>query len=111
MILYNNIFVLQVRDQVKLAYAQQAVNEPTSPAKPSSQALPKIRRTENSRIQEAVKGIALCHNVTPVWENSQDTNDRTLESQSEADQHYYTGQSQQVVYQASSPDEVSIIYK
>lgn len=30
----------------------------------------KIRRSEQTRLHDAVKAIALCHNVTPVIENN-----------------------------------------
>lgn len=60
----------------------------------------KVRRTAVTRVSEAVKALALCHNVTPVYENVEGSD--TEQSDTEADQ-----QSQQhVVYQASSPDEV-----
>lgn len=56
-----------------------------------------------TRVHEAVKAIALCHNVTPVYDEVGDTEyDETL---SEADQ----GCQQQVTYQASSPDEVALV--
>ena len=49
-----------------------------------------------TRVLEAVQALALCHNVTPVYEDKEDYD------MTEADQ-----QSQQtVIYQASSPDEV-----
>ena len=55
-----------------------------------------VRRTVVTRVLEAVQALALCHNVTPVYEDREDYD------MTEADQ-----QSQQtVVYQASSPDEV-----
>ncbi|WAR13438.1 ATP9B-like protein [Mya arenaria] len=61
-----------------------------------------VRRTVVTRIQEAVTALALCHNVTPVYE---DKNEETAALQTEADM-----QSQQtVVYQASSPDEVALV--
>ena len=60
----------------------------------------KVRRTVVTRVSEAVKAIALCHNVTPVYD-AVDASD-SEQSDTEADQ-----QSQQrVTYQASSPDEV-----
>lgn len=70
----------------------------TNPA--DSRASGKIRRTELSRVLEAVKALALCHNVTPTYESS-DRSDAGSD-EVEADQH----SSQEVVYQASSPDEV-----
>lgn len=34
----------------------------------SGTSLGKVRRSENSRIKDAVQALALCHNVTPVYE-------------------------------------------
>lgn len=59
----------------------------------------KVRKTMSSRVHEAVKAIALCHNVTPVYESNGVTD------QAEAERHY---EDSCRVYQASSPDEVSI---
>lgn len=67
----------------------------TGPARPPQ----KVRRTVITRIHEAVKAIALCHNVTPVYEDTEEG------EETEADQQ---GQ-QEVSYQASSPDEVGHI--
>lgn len=53
----------------------------------------------SSRVHEAVKAIALCHNVTPVYESNGVTD------QAEAERHY---EDSCRVYQASSPDEVSL---
>lgn len=33
----------------------------------------KMRKSENSRIKDAVQALALCHNVTPVYENNEDS--------------------------------------
>lgn len=52
----------------------------------------------SSRVHEAVKAIALCHNVTPVYESNGATD------QAEAEKRY---EDSCRVYQASSPDEVS----
>lgn len=51
----------------------------------------------SSRVHEAVKAIALCHNVTPVYESNGVTD------QAEAEKQY---EDSCRVYQASSPDEV-----
>ncbi|XP_064321312.1 probable phospholipid-transporting ATPase IIA isoform X2 [Phalacrocorax carbo] len=56
----------------------------------------KVRKTMSSRVHEAVKAIALCHNVTPVYESNGVTD------QAEAERHY---EDSCRVYQASSPDE------
>jgi phospholipid-translocating ATPase len=80
----------------------------------------KVRRSEVTRVQEAVKAVALCHNVTPVYEETSDKECRgegadcdeslwSVESQTEADQHYWKQRKETCVYQASSPDEVSEI--
>ena len=49
-----------------------------------------VRRTLSSRVGEAVKALALCHNVTPVYEEQEG------------------GVEGAVTYQAASPDEVRI---
>lgn len=59
---------------------------------------PKVRKSVGSRIHEAVKAIALCHNVTPVYEACGET------EAAEADQDFSDDNR---TYQASSPDEVS----
>jgi hypothetical protein len=72
-----------------------------------------------------VKAVALCHNVTPVYEETShqeyrkedqgrgdcDESPESIESQTEADQHYWQPRKETCVYQASSPDEVSRIAK
>ncbi|XP_066990964.2 probable phospholipid-transporting ATPase IIB isoform X4 [Anabrus simplex] len=69
----------------------------------------KVRRSEVTRVQEAVKAIALCHNVTPVFEDEGECESPgSMESQTEADQHYWSKQTS-CVYQASSPDEVALV--
>ena len=70
----------------------------TTPTRPQQ----KVRRTVVTRIHEAVKAIALCHNVTPVYEDAED-GEESLEA--EADQQG----AQDMSYQASSPDEVRVI--
>lgn len=57
-----------------------------------------------------MKAIALCHNVTPVYESDFEDPGSPLESQSEVDQHYW-GRENGIQYQASSPDEVSCFLK
>ncbi|XP_021914098.1 probable phospholipid-transporting ATPase IIB isoform X4 [Zootermopsis nevadensis] len=83
----------------------------------------KVRRSEVTRVQEAVKAIALCHNVTPVYEESSHQESReegqvrgdcdespvSIESRTEADQHYWKPRKETCVYQASSPDEVALV--
>lgn len=66
---------------------------------------PKVRKSVSSRIHEAVKAIALCHNVTPVYESHASVNGET--ESAEADQDFSDDNR---TYQASSPDEVDMTY-
>ena len=61
-----------------------------------------VRRTVVTRVYEAVRAIALCHNVTPVYEDDDDVNSDDTEADRQS--------RQTVVYQASSPDEVNSFY-
>ncbi|XP_063217955.1 probable phospholipid-transporting ATPase IIB isoform X2 [Bacillus rossius redtenbacheri] len=93
----------EISSHLGLAFSQPPPPDAQSPAH-------KLRRSEVTRVQEAVKAVALCHNVTPVWEQREEAgrpqSPVSVESQTEADQHYL-GQS--CVYQASSPDEVALV--
>ena len=60
-----------------------------------------VRRSVLTRVVEAVRAVALCHNVTPVYENSGSS--EVCGDDTEADQQF----NQRVSYQASSPDEVN----
>ncbi|XP_013401092.1 probable phospholipid-transporting ATPase IIB [Lingula anatina] len=84
----------EVMAHLKTAFSQQA------PLTSKSSTLPKVRRTVVTRVYEAVKALALCHNVTPVYEETDTENQDT-----EADQQ----STQKAVYQASSPDEVALV--
>ncbi|CAK8680764.1 unnamed protein product [Clavelina lepadiformis] len=53
----------------------------------------KVKKSAHSKSLEAVKALALCHNVTPVYD-SDDENDFNALSK---------------VYQASSPDEIALV--
>lgn len=55
----------------------------------------------SSRVHEAVKAVALCHNVTPVYEARGAAGETEV---AEADQDFSDDNR---TYQASSPDEVS----
>ncbi|XP_065168811.1 probable phospholipid-transporting ATPase IIB isoform X2 [Atheta coriaria] len=67
----------------------------------------KFRRLENTRIKDAVQALALCHNVTPVYETTGDSETSSITSEVEADQHIVNENC--VNYQASSPDEVALV--
>ena len=70
-----------------------------------------VRRTVVTRVHEAVKALALCHNVTPVSEDINGDQATRLRIDSvtsdESDAEVREGREDKVVtYQASSPDEV-----
>ncbi|XP_054549956.1 probable phospholipid-transporting ATPase IIB isoform X2 [Talpa occidentalis] len=76
---------------------------PTPPRKAASSA-PRVRKSVSSRVQEAVKAIALCHNVTPVYEAQ--AGGAGEAERAEADQDF---SDENRTYQASSPDEVALV--
>uniref|UniRef100_A0A7N9ARH6 Phospholipid-transporting ATPase n=1 Tax=Mastacembelus armatus TaxID=205130 RepID=A0A7N9ARH6_9TELE len=87
----------EIQNHIVQSYAQSA--------SPLSQASgPKVRKSVSSRIHEAVKAIALCHNVTPVYESHVGVNGET--ESAEADQDFSDDNR---TYQASSPDEVALV--
>uniref|UniRef100_A0A8C5HS20 Phospholipid-transporting ATPase n=1 Tax=Gouania willdenowi TaxID=441366 RepID=A0A8C5HS20_GOUWI len=86
----------EVQSHVFSAYTQPTFDLPAS----RTPAATKVRKTISSRVHEAVKAIALVHNVTPVYEANGVTD------QAEAEQHY---EDTCRVYQAASPDEVSLV--
>lgn len=74
-----------------------------------------MRRTVDTRVVEAVKAIAICHNVTPVYEEAQDATlsapvlgDRR-QSVKKANGTVNRNAQTQRTYQASSPDEVALV--
>ncbi|XP_057360291.1 probable phospholipid-transporting ATPase IIB isoform X7 [Manis pentadactyla] len=79
-------------------------NTSSTPPRIAQSSAPKLRRSVSSRVHEAVKAIALCHNVTPVYESRAGVAgeaecaevDRDLSDENRA-------------YQASSPDEVALV--
>ncbi|TRY88260.1 hypothetical protein DNTS_022639 [Danionella cerebrum] len=73
----------------------------STPSRKVQMPAPKVRKSVSSRIHEAVKAIALCHNVTPVYE-SRVNGASTEQEGTEADQDFSDDNR---TYQASSPDE------
>lgn len=69
----------------------------------------KFRLSENTRIKDAVQALALCHNVTPVYDNLEGSDNGSITSEAEADQHLRRTNDGAVTYQASSPDEVALV--
>uniref|UniRef100_A0A8C2P9D2 Phospholipid-transporting ATPase n=1 Tax=Capra hircus TaxID=9925 RepID=A0A8C2P9D2_CAPHI len=68
----------EVQSHIFSIYTQQPQDPP---AQKGSAPTTKVRRTMSSRVHEAVKAIALCHNVTPVYESNGVTD------QAEAEKH------------------------
>uniref|UniRef100_A0A8C0HHG2 Phospholipid-transporting ATPase n=1 Tax=Chelonoidis abingdonii TaxID=106734 RepID=A0A8C0HHG2_CHEAB len=87
----------EVQSHIFSIYTQQSQDPP---ALKGPTLATKVRKTMSSRVHEAVKAIALCHNVTPVYESNGVTD------QAEAERHY---EDSCRVYQASSPDEVALV--
>ncbi|XP_056679525.1 probable phospholipid-transporting ATPase IIB isoform X4 [Monodelphis domestica] len=83
-------------------FAQASGNGTSStPSRKSQSSTPKVRKSVSSRIHEAVKAIALCHNVTPVYESRAGVISET--EYAEVDQDF---SDENRTYQASSPDEI-----
>ncbi|XP_014680758.1 PREDICTED: probable phospholipid-transporting ATPase IIB [Priapulus caudatus] len=91
----------EVLTHVRSVYMPAASGSSSStPTRATVMAMPRVRRTVVTRVHEAVKAIALCHNVTPVFEA-----DNVEHSDTEADQQIGAT----CTYQASSPDEVALV--
>ncbi|XP_064598851.1 probable phospholipid-transporting ATPase IIB [Liolophura sinensis] len=89
---YTSETVDDIKSNIKASLAQQTSSTPSRSGP--------VRRTMVTRVMEAVKAVALCHNVTPVYESTEGESQET-----EADMQSH----QQVIYQASSPDEVALV--
>uniref|UniRef100_A0A480H9E7 Phospholipid-transporting ATPase n=1 Tax=Sus scrofa TaxID=9823 RepID=A0A480H9E7_PIG len=98
----------EIQNHVRNSYSQtpsQAGGNSTSstPPRKSQSSAPKVRKSVSSRVHEAVKAIALCHNVTPVYEARGAATETEF---AEADQDFSDDNR---TYQASSPDEVALV--
>ncbi|XP_069425308.1 probable phospholipid-transporting ATPase IIB isoform X6 [Ovis canadensis] len=94
----------EIQNHLVNAYAQtqcQAGGSSTisTPPRKAASSAPKVRRSVSSRVHEAVKAVALCHNVTPVYEARGAAGETEV---AEADQDFSDDNR---TYQASSPDE------
>ncbi|ELK11146.1 Putative phospholipid-transporting ATPase IIB, partial [Pteropus alecto] len=72
----------------------------STPPRKAQPSAPKVRKSVSSRVHEAVKAIALCHNVTPVYESRAGVTAETEYAEADRD---FTDENR--TYQASSPDE------
>lgn len=94
----------EVATHLRTAYAPVPSSGSSAGNTPSKAPQPKMRRTVVSRVQEAVRALALCHNVTPVYEKGMLSGSKE-NIDTEADQEI----KHSFVYQASSPDEVALV--
>ncbi|XP_041375249.1 probable phospholipid-transporting ATPase IIB isoform X2 [Gigantopelta aegis] len=97
---FNSETMDEVVAHIRTAFSQPAGVTGTTLSTPGRSG--PIRRTVVTRVIEAVKAVALCHNVTPVYEELENGD---VAAETEADQQI----KQNVTYQASSPDEVALV--
>ncbi|KAK3727238.1 hypothetical protein QZH41_019302, partial [Actinostola sp. cb2023] len=102
-------------DELKL-HLQTAYSQSQGASRKPTASVSKVRRTIVTRVQEAVKAIALCHNVTPVADNGDHANARSESVESdEMEMEIFSGPDREarkksaMTYQASSPDEVALV--
>ncbi|XP_070276588.1 probable phospholipid-transporting ATPase IIB isoform X3 [Myotis yumanensis] len=99
----------EIQSHIRSSYTQlhsQASGNNTSstPPRKAQSSGPKVRKSVSSRVHEAVTAIALCHNVTPVYESRVGVTGET--EYAEVDQDF---SDENRTYQASSPDEVALV--
>uniref|UniRef100_A0A8C1FXN2 Phospholipid-transporting ATPase n=1 Tax=Cyprinus carpio TaxID=7962 RepID=A0A8C1FXN2_CYPCA len=88
----------EIQSHIIQSYAQLRDSASSTPSRKPQLPAPKVRK--------AVKAIALCHNVTPVYE-SRVNGASTEPERTEADQDFSDDNR---TYQASSPDEVALVH-
>lgn len=70
----------------------------------------KYRRTEGWRIWEAVKAVAICHNVTPIHDNNKNGTNGNGDSRNSPTRSVTIEPADEIVnYQAASPDEIALV--
>eukprot|EP00070_Physeter_catodon_P029564 XP_028336458.1 probable phospholipid-transporting ATPase IIB isoform X2 [Physeter catodon] len=98
----------EIQNQLMNSYSQVQSqgggnNASSTPPRKAQSSAPKVRKSVSSRVHEAVKAVALCHNVTPVYEARGAAGETEF---AEADQDFSDDNR---TYQASSPDEVALV--
>lgn len=96
-------------DDVAAIIQSLNVNENNLEILTNAFASPKVRRSDGWRIWEAVKAIAVCHNVTPINESNKNNgngNDRNSPTRSISIE---SSTDDDVNYQAASPDEIALV--
>uniref|UniRef100_A0AAG5DB84 Phospholipid-transporting ATPase n=1 Tax=Anopheles atroparvus TaxID=41427 RepID=A0AAG5DB84_ANOAO len=111
---------------IQSVYGTLATPADASPEAPAPDYQPKLRKPDGWRIWESVKALALCHNVTPVYEtngggvsissSSSGTERRQSPARSISVESGQGGEPSAGVkpptektYQASSPDEIALV--
>ncbi|XP_058057124.1 probable phospholipid-transporting ATPase IIB [Anopheles bellator] len=114
-----------VSTAIQSVYGTLSTPADASPAA-ESEYQPRLRKPDGWRIWESVKALALCHNVTPVYESPGATNGgASITSSSSTDRRQSPSRSISVestgettvgaskqpekTYQASSPDEIALV--
>ena len=93
----------EVATYLKSVYSTQPSTLDSTAAKRTGS---KIRRTVVTRVHEAVKALAICHNVTPVIDEETPIPNTVNGHIELADT---AGSGKGIVYQAASPDEVALV--
>ncbi|XP_053697934.1 probable phospholipid-transporting ATPase IIA isoform X2 [Sabethes cyaneus] len=99
---------------IQSVYSSISVQGDGSPTKPSGYQ-PRLRKPDGWRIWESVKALALCHNVTPVYDNGNTglgingSDRRNSPSRSISIEAQETVKLPEKTYQASSPDEIALV--
>ncbi|XP_055713662.1 probable phospholipid-transporting ATPase IIA isoform X2 [Phlebotomus papatasi] len=105
---YGNDSFDEVASTIQSINSQQNQQEVPTNRTTAIFANTRMRRPEGWRAWEAVKALALCHNVTPVYDgdskhgnSEKDSPNRSIDIEGPA--------KREVVYQASSPDEIALV--
>ncbi|XP_052868302.1 probable phospholipid-transporting ATPase IIB isoform X1 [Anopheles cruzii] len=114
-----------VSTAIQSVYGTLSTPADASPAA-ESEYQPRLRKPDGWRIWESVKALALCHNVTPVYESAGGTNggasitsasstdrrqspSRSISVESTGETAVGASKQPEKTYQASSPDEIALV--
>uniref|UniRef100_A0A1S4JIA1 Phospholipid-transporting ATPase n=1 Tax=Culex quinquefasciatus TaxID=7176 RepID=A0A1S4JIA1_CULQU len=103
-----------VSSAIQSVYNSINVHGEASPAKPSGYQ-PRLKKPEGWRIWESVKALALCHNVTPVYDNGNGINGNGADRRNSPTRSISVeapvepSKLPEKTYQASSPDEIALV--
>lgn len=103
-----------VSSAIQSVYNSINMHGEASPAKPSGYQ-PRLKKPEGWRIWESVKALALCHNVTPVYDNGNGINGNGADRRNSPTRSISVeapvepSKLPEKTYQASSPDEIALV--